>query len=248
MDQSVPGVSSVSDRHPSHVVAWDLPTRLFHWTLLLLVASAWVSFQYAEALGDFRLKWHRWNGLAILVLLVWRLMWGFAGASTARFSRFLGSPRAALAYARDLIGGRKARFLGHNPLGAWMVVALLVALLTQASLGLFALEHNDLATGPLYRLAGAKLAKVLTSWHAWVFHWLILPLVAVHVAANVLYALLAKEPLIAAMVTGRKPPADYRDADAAIVPRRPLQRALLLLALSAALVLGAILALGGRLP
>ncbi|MEW5964116.1 MAG: cytochrome b/b6 domain-containing protein [Pseudomonadota bacterium] len=238
----------MSEPRRGHVVAWDLPTRLFHWTLLALVGSAWVSFQYAEALGDFRLKWHRWNGLAILVLLVWRLMWGLAGASTARFSSFLGSPLDALGYARDHLSGRKTRYLGHNPLGAWMVIALLAALLTQATLGLFALEHNDLATGPLYPLAGAKLAKTLTSWHAWLFHWLILPLVALHVAANILYGLLAGEPLIAAMVTGKKPIAAYHDADAATVPPRPLLRALLLLALSSTVVFGTILALGGRLP
>lgn len=241
-----PAATAMSDTR--HVVAWDLPTRLFHWVLLVLVVSAWVSFQYAEALGDFRLKWHRWNGLAILILLVWRLMWGFAGASTARFASFLASPRAALAYARDFVFGRKARYLGHNPLGAWMVIALLAALIAQATLGLFALEHNDLATGPLYRLAGAKLAKTLTSWHAWTFHWLILPLVALHATANILYGLLAKEPLVEAMITGRKPRHRYADLEAARIPSRPLLRAALLLALAAAIVLGGIVLLGGRLP
>lgn len=250
MDRTAP-----RDRPPAtgmtdagRVVAWDLPTRLFHWVLLGLVVSAWVSFQYAEALGDFRLKWHRWNGLAILVLLAWRLMWGFAGASTSRFASLGPSPRAAIAYARDLVAGRKARYLGHNPLGVWMVVALLATLTAQAALGLFALEHNDLATGPLYRLAGAKLAKTLTIWHAWVFHWLILPLAALHAAANILYGLLAKEPLVEAMITGRKPRHRYADFEAARIPSCPLLRAALLLALAAAIVLGGIVLLGGRLP
>ena len=234
-------------RATRQVVAWDLPTRLFHWTLALLVLSAWASFQYAEALGDFRLKWHRWNGIAILVLLVWRAMWGLAGSTTARFAFFTSSPTTSLGYARDLVGGRRRHYLGHNPLGAWMVLALLTALLSQATLGLFALEHNDLATGPLYRLAGAKLSKVLTQWHVWTFYWVVLPLVAMHVAANVLYGVLAREPTIPAMITGRKPAADYEDAAETAAPARPLARALALLALATALVLGGIVLLGGRL-
>lgn len=237
----------MEQRTGASVRAWDLPTRLFHWALAVLVVCAWVSFQYAEVLGDFRLKWHRWNGLAILVLVVWRLLWGVAGSSTARFSAFVSSPFAALGYLRDVVMGRKRRYLGHNPLGAWMVLALLLAVGAQATLGLFTVEHNDLATGPLYRLAGNARAKSLTYWHNFNFHWVILPLVVAHIAANLLYGLLAREPLIAAMITGRKPDTTYADADGVVEPPRPLLRAAGLLVISAAIVLGGITALGGRL-
>jgi len=234
-------------RTSQSVIAWDLPVRLFHWTLVLLLASAWVSFQYAEALGDFRLKWHRWNGYAILVLIAWRLLWGFVGPPRARFSSFVSSPIAALRYARDLFDGRARHYLGHNPLGAWMVLALIAVVASQAALGLFAVEHNDLATGPLYRLVGNELAKQLTRWHSFTFHWLVLPLVVLHVAANVLYGLLAREPLVKAMVTGRKPLRPYEDAVEAAPQGMIWLRALGVLVAAAVLVFGTILALGGRL-
>ncbi len=230
-----------------HLVAWDLPTRLFHWTLVFLVISAWVSFRYAESFSDYLLKWHRWNGLAILTLLVWRLLWGFAGTSTARFSSFVTSPLAALSYARDLFTGRTRRFLGHNPLGAWMVLALVATLFVQATLGLFTVEHNDLTAGPLYRLVSEEATKFASRWHHLVFDWILLPLVVVHVAANVLYGLIKREPLIPAMITGRKPAADYEDLADAKTTGRPMLRAAVLLALAAALVLGTIRLLAGRL-
>lgn len=230
-----------------HVVAWDLPTRLFHWTLVVLVLSAWVSFRYAESVSDYLLKWHRWNGLAILTLLVWRLLWGFAGPPTARFSSFVKRPASALGYARDLLAGRSRRFLGHNPLGAWMVLALLAALLVQAGLGLFTVEHNDLTAGPLYRLVSEDATKFASRWHHRIFDWVLLPLIVIHIAANVLYGLLKHEPLIPAMITGRKPAADYEDRGHAGTKDRAWLTAAALLALSAVAVLGTIRLLAGRL-
>lgn len=230
-------------------VAWDVPTRLFHWTLVALVVSAWVSFQYAELLGDHRLRWHRANGVAIIVLLLWRVMWGFAGTSTSRFARFLYSPVAAARYAASLVGGRSRRFLGHNPLGAYVVFALLAIASAQATLGLFTVEHNDIAAGPLYRLVTEEATKLASRWHRVLFYYVLLPAVALHVTANVLYGLVKREPLIAAMVTGRKPnePVAFEDAQSADQPPRPLARAALLLAVSAGLVLGPIYAVSGRL-
>jgi cytochrome b len=229
------------------VSAWDLPTRLFHWTLALLVLSAWVSYEYAEAIGDVTLVWHRANGLAILILLVWRLIWGFIGSSTARFSAFVGPPRAALRYAMGLLRGADVRFLGHNPLGTWMVLALLAALLAQGAFGLFAVDDNDLTGGPLYRLVDEAANKWATRWHGRIFDFVILPLVALHIAANVLYGLVKGEPLIRAMITGSKPALPYADAPEAEIVAHPLMRALAALVAAGALVLGAILAVGGRL-
>lgn len=231
----------------TRVLAWDLPTRLFHWGIVLLIISAWISYRYAESFNDYLLKWHRWNGLAILTLLVWRLMWGFAGSSTAHFASFVRGPRAVLGYARDLFSNQPRRFLGHNPLGALMVLAMLATLLAQACLGLFTVEHNGLTAGPLYRLVSTATTKWASHWHHVVFENVLLPLIAIHIAANILYGLVKREPLIQAMLTGRKPVAPYEDEDTARQPPRVLLRAAALLALSAALVLGSIRLLAGRL-
>ncbi len=150
------------------------------------------------------LVWHRWNGLAALTLIVWRVLWGVAGSSTARFTSFMCAPSAALSYARALIGGRLPRYLGHNPLGAYMVLALLAAIAVQGSLGLFAVDDNDLTGGPLYRLVSEATNKWATRWHAWSFNYVIVTLVAIHVTANALYGLVKKEPLIRAMITRRE--------------------------------------------
>jgi len=231
----------------SGVGAWDLPTRLFHWALVVAIASGWVSYRYAEVIGDPTLAWHRWNGLAVLVLIVWRVLWGFAGSSTARFVTFVRGPSAALGYGRDLMSGRARHFLGHNPLGALMVLALLGAAGIEAALGLFAVDDNDLVGGPLYHLVSEEANKELTRWHAWLFYWMILTLVAIHVTANALYEIVQKEPLIRAMITGEKPAVQYEDAAEAQFVPHSLARAALCLALAAAIVLGAILACGGRL-
>jgi len=233
----------------ARVPAWDLPTRMFHWMLVVLVVSAWISFEFSEEIGDARLKWHRWNGLAVLTLVVWRILWGVSGPTNARFSHFVRGPAAVMDYARDLVRGTPRRFLGHNPLGALMVLALLACVGAIGSLGLFAVEHNDLATGPLYRLAGNEVAKVATSWHRFLFEPVLIALVALHIVANVLYGFVKKEPLIPAMITGSKPPGVYEDVPPLAPPlSRPLLRAFLCLAAATLLVFGGILAMGGRLP
>ncbi len=230
-----------------YVRAWDLPTRLFHWTLLALIASAWFSYEFAEKIGDETLVWHRANGLAILTLIVWRLLWGFVGSSTARFNQFLRAPGAIAAYAASLLKGRAARYLGHNPLGALMVVALLATVATIASFGLFATDDNDLVGGPLYRLVEESQNARAARLHALFFNFVLLPLTALHVAVNVGYALAKKEPLIRAMITGNKPDEPYADGREAEIVSRPIWRALVCLIAAAVIVLGGILAAGGRL-
>lgn len=229
------------------VPAWDLPTRLFHWTLVTLIVSAWVSYEFSEALGDETLVWHRANGLAILTLLVWRLLWGIFGSSTSRFAEFVHSPAAAVSYARGLAAGSTRRYLGHNPLGAWMVLALLVTVATIASFGLFAADDNDLVGGPLYRLVSEHQNVRAARLHDQIFNFVLLPLLAAHILANSLYAIVKKEPLIRAMLTGKKPAEVYADAAAAEIVPRPILRALTCLVVAAAIVLGGIVALGGNL-
>jgi cytochrome b len=227
---------------------WDLPTRLFHWALVIVVASAWASAYYADTLRDVTMRWHRWNGYGLLVLLVWRLLWGFAGSPASRFANFLASPLTALRYGLDTVLGRSRRFLGHNPLGGWMVVALLVALAAQAVLGLFTIEHDDLANGPLAGLIADGWAKPIRRWHHFMFEQVILWLVGLHLVANLLYAVVKREPLVRAMITGSKPPGAYEDAGRIGSPPSAMAlRALLCLVIAAGLVFGSILAAGGRL-
>ena len=234
-------------RSPDQVRAWDLPTRLFHWLLALLILFAWASWRYSEALGDPTLTYHRWNGHAILVLVVFRLLWGLFGSSTSRFSAWLWWPWTAVRYALEILRGRTPLYLTHNPLGSYMILALLAAVTAQAVLGLFMVEHNDLTAGPLYRLIGEETQKWVTSWHVWAFYWVILALVPIHILANLWYGLAKKEPLVTAMVTGKKPAADYLDAAEAVIVARPMLRALACLSVAAALVFGVIYgALGGR--
>jgi cytochrome b len=224
-----------------------VPTRLFHWTLLILVLSAWISYEFAERIGDESLVWHRANGLAILILIVWRLIWGVLGSSTARFANFIRAPRTTASYAKGLLTGGAPRYLGHNPLGAIMVLALLAVLAAMAGFGLFATDDNDLVGGPLYRLVGEAGNLRATRLHGFLFNFVLLPLVALHVVANILYTVAKKEPLIQAMITGRKPAGAYADAGEATIAERPLLRALVSLMAAAAIVLGGILALGGSL-
>lgn len=227
--------------------AWDLPTRVFHWTLVLLILSAWVSYEFAEDLGDETLVWHRANGLAILTLVVWRVLWGILGSSTARFASFVRHPAAILAYVKDQLTRSAPRYLGHNPLGALMVLALLAALAIIAGFGLFATDDNDLVGGPLYRLVDEAQNARAARLHDKLFNFLLLPLIALHVTVTVLYTLVKKEPLIQAMFSGRKPAEPYADAAEATIAGRPLARAFVCLIAAAVIVLGGILAAGGRL-
>ncbi len=229
------------------VRAWDLPTRVFHWTLVSLLISAYVSFRFSEVFGDNTLKWHRYNGYAILVLLVWRVLWGFVGSSTSRWSAFVRWPWAAAGYALDLLRGRDRHYLGHNPLGSWMILAVLTVLAAQAGMGLFTVEHNDTTWGPLYKLASEGRQKLLTVWHTQAFYYVLLPLLAAHITANVLYGLIKKDPLIRAMVTGTKPAAPYEDQHEAAIVAQPLMLALACLAAAITVVFGTIVGLGGKL-
>lgn len=238
-----------AESSPGYVSAWDLPTRLFHWSLVALIVAAWTTAEFAERLRDATLNWHRAIGTTILILLFWRLLWGLVGSPTSRFASFVRSPGAALAYGRSLASGVSANYLGHNPLGALMILALLATVAAQAGLGLFTVEHNDLAEGPLAKLVSDDWAKFIRRWHHYTFNRVLLPLVSLHILANVLYGAIKKDPLIRAMVTGRKPDGAYVDAPSGGTTsegQAPLSRALLCLAVAAVLVLGILKLLGGR--
>ncbi len=227
------------------VRAWDWPTRVFHWSLVASIISAYVSFKLADRMGDPTLIWHRWNGYFILVLVVFRLIWGFVGSSTARFASFVVWPWTALRYGWQSMAGRAPAYLGHNPLGTWMVLVLLALVSTQATLGLFALEHNELVAGPLKRLVSHETSEAITKLHIKGIY-VIGAFVILHVLANALHGLF-KEPLIPAMLHGRKPGLAYIDAPEARIPANVTARAAICLAAAAVIVFGGITALGGRI-
>ncbi len=236
---------------PGTVPAWDGPTRLFKWGLVLLAADAWLSQHYAAAFGDLSLRWHRYNGYAILALVVFRLLWGLVGSSTARFATWVYAPWTALAYLGRALSGRGRPYLGHNPAGAWMVLALLGLAAAQAGAGLFTADSNGLFGGPFAHTDPTDDPTPVQAWlstyHlAWGF-WVLLGFAAVHVAVNLVYQFGKREPIITAMVVGTKPAADYADQPAMRPAPAAWARAGACLAAAITLVLGGIKLAGGNL-
>ncbi|HLX79378.1 MAG TPA: cytochrome b/b6 domain-containing protein [Burkholderiales bacterium] len=180
------------------VKVWDAPVRLFHWLLVLLFAFMFFSGKS----GSDWIVWHMRAGYAVLALVLFRILWGFAGSTYARFSNFLAGPSACVDFARKLLARAPAPHAGHNPLGGWMVLALLLALLFQTSTGLFA--NDDLMSeGPLASLVSKAMSDRLSTLHSWNFNLLLL-LAGLHVIAVLYHAGFMKENLIGAMFTGVK--------------------------------------------
>lgn len=178
------------------VPVWDVPVRLFHWTLVLLIAFSWLSGEM-----DW-MTWHMYSGYAVLALILFRILWGFVGSSSARFGGFIYGPRAVIAYVKTLPSRTAAKFAGHNPLGGISVVLLLLCLLVQTGTGLFA--NDDIITeGPLFNRVSKDISDWLTTIHKYNFN-VLLTLIGVHVAAVLYYLLYKSENLIKPMFTGRK--------------------------------------------
>ncbi|PWB58350.1 MAG: hypothetical protein C3F18_02710 [Nitrosomonadales bacterium] len=180
------------------IYVWDLPTRLFHWGLVALVAFQWLSGEFEDELLEF----HLLGGYAILALVAFRLLWGFVGGQYARFGNFLRGVGPTLEYARALRAKTAPRYLGHNPLGGWMIVALLAMLALQGVTGLFA-SDEVLGGGPLRHLVSERLGEILTELHEGSFNVLIM-LVVVHVASILAHRLFKGEDLVRPMLTGYK--------------------------------------------
>lgn len=188
---------------------WDAPTRLVHWALVALVLFAWWSAE------TDRMAWHRWSGYAVVGLLVFRLIWGFAGSGSARFASFVRGPAATLAYVRTLPDRTKADMPGHNPLGAWAVLALLAVLIAQSVTGLYAVDVDAIEAGPLSDRVSFDTGRLFAKWHHWSF-WALEALVALHLAAIAFYLVYKRANLVRAMVTGRQ---DFgRDPDLSFAP------------------------------
>jgi cytochrome b len=181
------------------VRVWDPLVRVLHWTLVASILAAWITGEMDRE-GAQRL--HEWAGYAALAVVALRLPWGILGGRYARFRQFLRGPRATLAYARQVAGGGEPRYLGHNPLGGWMIVALLVA------------------------VAGAGMSGwLMVTDRFWGVEWVeevhealantLFALIGLHVAGVAFTSLRHRENLVRAMFTGRKRAPGPGDVDQA---------------------------------
>ncbi|MGV3653020.1 MAG: cytochrome b/b6 domain-containing protein [Noviherbaspirillum sp.] len=178
---------------------WDLPLRLFHWVLALLIVVSVVTQQ----IGGNAMEWHFLAGYAALTLVLFRILWGVAGTRYARLGQLFHGPSAIAAYLGKGRAGAPRRYLGHNPLGSLSVLALLGVVLAQAVSGLFA--NDDIASeGPLARFISKDWSDRLTWFHTEVSATLVYILVALHVAAVAYYFFLKRENLVKPMFTGDK--------------------------------------------
>jgi cytochrome b len=172
---------------------WDLPVRLFHWLLVVLVIGSWVTHE----LGEMEL--HKWCGYSVLTLVGFRILWGFVGSPQARFSDFVCGPWSVWHYLRS----GTTDFRGHNPAGGWSVLALLGVLLAQGLTGLFATDEI-LFDGPYRPAVDSHTADWLTAIHKQNFN-LLLALIGLHIAAVLYYRFRKGRDLIRPMLHGHDP-------------------------------------------
>ena len=186
-----------TDQAPRRV--WDLPTRAFHWVL----AAAVIALVATAKIGGNAMVWHMRLGLVVLALLAFRLVWGLIGGRWSRFVSFVYAPGTVLRYLRGEHRPGDHFEVGHSPLGAFSVFALIGVLGVQVATGLVA--DDEIATvGPLNRFVASATGLAATAWHKGYGQWLLLALVALHIVAIVVYRLRGKN-LVTPMITGDKP-------------------------------------------
>ncbi len=190
----------MSEAKETKVFVWDLPTRLFHWSLLTLVVTSVLTGLGWSGL-DNESDVHTWSGISILTLVIFRLGWGFFGGRHARFTDFVKGPLSVFRYLKGLVTGKHEQWLGHNPMGGLSVIAMIVLLGLQASLGLFA-NDDSLVEGPLFKLISKDTSDYLT-WLHYLNSIALYVVIGTHVAAIIFYRIMG-ERLVAAMVHGYK--------------------------------------------
>jgi cytochrome b len=192
----------------AEIRVWDPVVRMFHWSLVVAFAVAWLSAEELDTL-------HEIVGYVVLGLIALRVIWGFVGSHYARFAQFLRGPRVIVSYLGDMARGSERRYIGHNPAGATMVIALLVTLSGTAFTGWLMAEPGRLALLPdMPQIVAPAWADddgdreygaegVLEEVHETLAN-LMLVLVALHVGGVVLASVRHRENLVRAMVTGEK--------------------------------------------
>jgi len=217
--------SYIVNNEKKHLI-WDVPTRVFHWSIVLLIAYSWYSVEIAEDMDQ-----HFISGYCVLTLLIFRILWGFVGTYYATFKSMLYKPSDILGYTRSLFSKKTGHYPGHNPLGSLSVFALLGLLLLQAVSGLFS-NDEDYYFGPLSDYVSTKISDRITEIHHLNFDILTV-IIATHILAILFYLLFKKDNLVTAMISGRKLLESGSDK---IVENSKLLIALLTLILSASAV------------
>ena len=189
-----PGGSSA----PAPMV-WDLPLRLFHWSLAIAVG---ISIYTGLDGGFYEMDWHVTSGYVVLGLLIFRLLWGIFGPRHARIGALVNGPRALWHWLRGALRRRPPQPIGHNPLAGWFTLVTLCALLLQAVTGLFATD-DIFISGPLRHLAPDEFLRWATRMHRR-GEWIVIGLVGLHLAALLVHRFLFREKLVGAMITGRR--------------------------------------------
>lgn len=187
---------------------WDLPVRIFHWSLVILIS---VSLYTGFDGGFFVMDYHLLSGYAILALVLFRILWGILGSRNARFTSFVKGPGTIVAYVRSLKAGYKSH-IGHNPVGALSVVAMLLALTIQVVTGLFASNEDLMLDAPLAHLLSSRMSREMT-WIHKLNLWVVIGLVGLHIAAIGWHHLFHKDNLVRPMFTGWKPLPEDTDAE-----------------------------------
>ena len=177
---------------------WDLPTRLFHWLIVLVFCVSWYTAEQGM------MMWHYRSGIAGVALLMFRIIWGFVGGSTARFGNFLRSPAAILRYLSG--SGDQPRSAGHNPLGGYSVLLMLTILVVQLGTGLFAVDVDGLESGPLSHLVSFDQGRLAAELHELAFTALQV-FIGLHILAIIYYHLRGAH-LTKAMITGHTSQSD----------------------------------------
>jgi cytochrome b len=177
---------------------WDLPVRLFHWLLIISLLCAWYTSDGERGFIDY----HLLIGYLILGLIIFRLIWGVFGTKYAKFTQFIPSKTNLISYLKSSKKDSSEHIVGHNPLGALMVVLMLTLILSQAISGLF-MNDDVYTTGPYYASASESVQSLMTFIHTNVFD-LILIVSTIHISAAVYYLVVKKVNLIVPMITGYK--------------------------------------------
>ncbi len=211
---------------------WDLPVRAVHWLLVAAVAGSW----FSALLGSRYYEWHEYCGYAVLVLVTFRWIWGFAGTRYARFEEFVRGPRQVAAQIRALAArsGTPHR-VGHNALGGWSIVLMLALLTAEAVTGLVAQDEAGSA-GPFAALVSSAASSASSKLHDSIFD-VLKALIGLHITAILFYVFVRRETLILPMLTGRKPSsvvADGAEIGGSRLPRAALIAALIVAALALA--------------
>jgi cytochrome b len=189
------------------IPVWDLPTRLFHWLLVIFLCFSFVT-ALVEKFQDTEL--HMYSGYAVLGLILFRLGWGILGGTYARFAQFLKGPRACMTYLAQLFSrdssprsneeSYQGLYLGHNPVAGWMIVIMLLVILLQITTGLFA-SDDILYEGPLAYKVSEEASSQATVWHKQNYYLLAF-LIFLHLAAIIFYRLFKRQDLVRPMLTG----------------------------------------------